>query len=147
MRAPSKATDYMAGIGPDGFEGCVNGCSAHSVINDIEALTFRMERDVLRRGKGTIINADGAKPPDNVRLFWRHSSEDVGAKALRELNCDMPHAPGPMDEHSLPLAHMRLINQPLPGSNRNQGKRCGLSHGERFGLQGKQVRIGDYVLR
>ena len=69
MRAPSKATDYMAGIGTDGFEGGVNGCSAHSVINDIEALTFRVERDVLRRGKRMIINADGAEPPNNVFLF------------------------------------------------------------------------------
>src|SRR6516162_7221461 len=130
MRAPSKATDDMAGIGPDGFEGCVNGCSAHSVINDIEALPFRVERDVLRRGKRMIINADGAKPSDNVLLFGRHSSEDVGAKALRELNCDMSHAPGSrMDEHSLPLAHMCLINQPLPGSNRDEGKHCRLSHG------------------
>src|SRR5215475_12888314 len=110
MRAPSKTTDYMAGIGTDGFEGCVNGRSTHSVINDIEALTFRVERDVLRRGKRMIVNADGAEPPNNVFLFGRHSSEDIGAKALRELNCDMPDAPGSrMDEHSLPLAHMRLI--------------------------------------
>src|SRR5215469_12123265 len=120
MRAPSKATDHMAGIGLDGFEGGVNGCSAHSVINDIEALTFRVERDVLLCGKRMIINADGAEPPNNVLLFGRHSSEDIGAKALRELNCDMSHAPGArMDEHSLPLAHMRLFNQPLPGSNRD----------------------------
>src|SRR5215813_3240484 len=130
MRAPSKATDYMSGIGLDGFEGCVNGRSAHSVINDIEALIFRVERDVLRRGKRMIVNADGTEPPNNVFLFGRHSREDIGAKALRELNCDMSHAPGSrMDEHSLPLAHMRLINQPLPGGNRNEGKRCGLSHG------------------
>src|SRR5215813_10922141 len=138
MRAPSQATDYMAGIGTDGFEGCVNGCSANRVINDIEALTFRVERDVLRRGERTIINADGAEPPNNLLLFGRHSSEDVGAKALRELNCDMSHAPSArMDEHSLPLAHMRLFNQPLPGSNRDKGKRCGLSYGQRFGLQSK----------
>src|SRR5215510_1759422 len=111
MRAPSKATDHMAGIGTDGFEGSVNGCSAHSVINDIESLTFRVERDILRRGKRMIINADGAEPPNNVLLFGRHSSEDIGAKALRELNRDVPDAPGSrMDEHSLPLAHMRLIN-------------------------------------
>src|SRR5215468_5681134 len=130
MRAPAKATDYMAGIRPNSFEGCVNGFSAHSVINDIEALTFRVERDVLRRGKRMIINADGAEPPNNVLLFWRHSSEYIGAKALRELDCDMPDAPGSrMDEHSLVLAHMRLINQPLPGSNRDKGKRCGLLHG------------------
>src|SRR5215467_13302867 len=130
MRAPSKATDHMTGIGADGFEGGVNGCSAHSVINDIEALTFRVERDVLRRGKRMINNADGAELPNNVFLFGRHGSEDIGAKALRELNCDMSYAPGSrVDEHSLPLAHMRLINQPLPGSNRNEGKRCGLSHG------------------
>src|SRR5215470_11435809 len=138
MRAPSKATDYMAGIRPDGFEGCVNGCSAHSVVNDIEALTFRVERDVLRRGKRMIINADGAEPPNNVLLFGRHSSEDIRAKALRELNCDMSHASGArMDQHSLPLAHMRFFDQPLPGSNRDKGKRCSLSHGQRFGLQGK----------
>ena len=105
----------MAGIGPDSFEGCVNGCSAHSVVNNIEALTVRVERDVLRLGKRMIINADGAEPPNNVLLFGRHSSEDIGAKALRELNGDMSYAPGSrMDEHSLPLAHMRLINQPLP---------------------------------
>src|SRR5215510_826471 len=127
MRAPSKATDHMAGIGLEDFEGCVNGCSAHSVINDIEALTFRMERDVLRRGKRMIVNADGAKPPNNVFLFGRHSREDIGAKAFRKLNCDVSYAPGSrMDEHSLSLAHMRLINQPLPGSNRNEGKCCGL---------------------
>src|SRR5215813_13557781 len=130
MRAPSKATDYMSGIGLDGFEGCVNGCSAHSVINDIEALIFRVERDVLPRRKRMIINADGAEPPNNVLLFGRHSSEDIGAKALCELNCDMSHASGTrMDQHSLPFTHMRLINQPLPGSYRNQGKGCGLSHG------------------
>src|SRR5215475_6517829 len=130
MRAPSEATDYMAGIGTDGFEGCVNGCSADSVINDIEAVTFRVERDVLRHGKRMIINADGAEPFNDVLLFGRHSSEDIGAKTLRELNCDMPDTPGSrMDEHSLPLAHMRLINQPLPGSNCVKGKRGGLSHG------------------
>src|SRR5215475_3576713 len=130
MRAPSKATDYVAGIRTDGFEGGVNSCSAHSVINDIEALTFRVEGDVFRRGKRMKINADGAEPPDNVFLFGRHSREDIGAKALRELNCDMPDAPDSrMNEHSLPLAYMCLINQPLPGSNRNKGKRCGLSHG------------------
>src|SRR5689334_3577250 len=130
MHAPSKATDYMARIGTDGFEGCVNGCSAHSVINDIEALTLRVERDVLRRGKRMIVNADGSEPPNNVLLFGRHGSEDIGAKALRELNRDMSHAPGSrMDEHSLPFAHMRLINQPLPGCNRDKGKRCGLAHG------------------
>src|SRR5262249_38424817 len=130
MRGPSKATDYMAGVGSDGFEGGVNGGSAHSVINDIEALTFRVERDVLRRGKRLIINADGAQPPDNVLLFGRHRSEDIGAKALRELDCDMSHAPGSrMDEHSVPLAHMRLINQPQPGCDRDKGKRCSLSHG------------------
>src|SRR5215475_8891966 len=148
MRAPSKATDYMAGIRPDGFEGCVNGCSAHSVINDIEALTFRVQRDVLRRRKRMIINADGAEPPNNVLLFGRHSSEDIGAKALCELNCDMSHAPGArMDEHSLPLAHMRLINQSLPGGNRDQGQRCGLTHAKRFGLHGEQVRVYGDVLR
>src|SRR5215469_16530913 len=107
MRAPSKATDHMAGIGLDGFEGCVNGCSAHSVINDIEALTFRVERDVLRRGKRTIVNADGAESPNNVLLFGRHSGEDISAKALRELNCNVPDTPGSrMDKHSLPLADM-----------------------------------------
>src|SRR5215467_5474782 len=130
MRAPSKATDHMAGIGLDGFEGCVDGCSAHSVINDIEALTFRVKRDVLRRGKRMIINADGTEPSNNVLLFGRHSSEDIGAKAFRELNCNMSHAPGSrMDEYFLSLAHMRLINQPLPGCNRDKGKRCGLPHG------------------
>src|SRR5262249_33453722 len=99
-------------------------------INDIEALTFRVERDVLRRGERTIINADRAEPPNNLLLFGRHSSEDIGAKALRELNCDMPDAPGSrMDEHSLPFTHVRVINQPLPGCNRDKGKRCGLSHG------------------
>ena len=47
------------------------------------------------------------EPPNYVLFFGRHSSEDIGAKALRELNCDMSHAPGSrMDEHSLPLAHM-----------------------------------------
>src|ERR1700752_5181957 len=133
MRAPAKATDHMAGIGLDGFEGCVNSCSADSVINDIEALTFRVKCDVLRRGKRMIVNADRSEPPNNVLLFARHSSEDIGAKVLRELNCDMSHAPGSrMDEHSLPLAHMRLINQPLPGCNRDKGKRCSLSHGQRF---------------
>src|SRR5215467_9469374 len=111
MCAPSKATDHMAGIGFDGFEGCVNGSSAHSVINDIEALTFSVKRDVLRRRKITIINADGAEPPNNVLLFGRHSSVDIGAKVLRELNCDMSDPSGSrMDEHSLPLAHMRLID-------------------------------------
>src|SRR5215471_329843 len=116
MRAPSKTTDHMAGIGLDGFEGRVNGCSAHSVVNDIEALTVRVERNVLRRRKRTIINADRAEPLNDVLLFGRHSSEDIGANALRELNCDMSDAPGArMDEHSLPLAHMRLINEPLPG--------------------------------
>src|SRR5215467_7295687 len=94
MRVLSKATDHMAGIGFDGLEGCVNGCSVYSVINNIEALTFRMERNVLLRGKRMTINADGAEPPNNVLLFGRHSSEDIGAKALRELNCDMSHAPG-----------------------------------------------------
>src|SRR5262250_2683071 len=117
MRGPSKATDYMAGIGRDCFERCVKGCSAHSVVNDIEALTFRVERDVVCRGKRMIINADSAMPSNNVLLFGRHRSEDIGAIALRELNCDMSYAPGArMNEHFLPLAHMRLINQPLPGS-------------------------------
>src|SRR5215469_6709795 len=130
MRAPSKTTDHMAGIGLDGFEGRVNGCSAHSVVNDIEALAVRVERNVLRRRKRTIINADGSEQLNDVLLFGRHSREDVGTKALRELNGDMPDAPGSrMDEHSLPLAHMRLINQPLPGGNRDEGKRGGLSHG------------------
>src|SRR5215813_14468277 len=111
MRAPSKATDYMAGIGSDGFEGGVNGCSAHSVINDIEALTFRVERDVLRRGKRMIVNADGAETLNNVLLFGRHSREDIGAKALRKLDCDISYAPSSrMNEHSLPRAYMCLIN-------------------------------------
>src|SRR5262245_27251952 len=102
MRAPSKATDYMAGMLSDGFEGGVNGSSAHSVINHIEALTFRVERDVLRRGKRMIVNADGAEPSNNVLLFRGHSREDIGTKALRKLNCDMSYAPGSrMDEHSL----------------------------------------------
>src|SRR5215469_12239785 len=130
MRAPSKTTDHITGIGLDGFEGRVNGCSAHSVVNDIKALTVCVERNVLRRRKRTIIYADRAEPPNDVLLFGRHSREDIGAKALRELNGDMPDAPGSsMDEHSLPLAHMRLINQSLPGSNRDEGKRGGLSHG------------------
>src|SRR5215831_13426855 len=148
MRAPSKATDHMAGIGLDGLEGRVNGCSAHSVVNDIEALTVRVERDVLRRRKRAIINADRAEPLNDVRLFGRHSSEDFGAQALRELNGDMSHAPGTrMDKYLLPLAHMGLINQSLPGSNRDKGKGCGLSHSQRCGLQGKEVRIDDDVLR
>src|SRR5215467_6950426 len=114
MCAPSKATDHMAGIGLDRFEGGVNGCSSHSVVNNIEALTIRVEPDVLRRRKRTIINADRAEPLNVVRLFGRHSSEDIGAEALRELNGDMPDAPGtPMDKYLLPLAHMGLINQSL----------------------------------
>jgi hypothetical protein len=63
--------------------GVGNGCSAHSVINDIEALTFRVERDVLRLGKRMIINAEAAEHPNNVLLFGPHSSEDIGAPTAR----------------------------------------------------------------
>src|SRR5215470_6692482 len=146
MCAPSKATDHIACIGLDGFEGSVDGCSAYGVVNDIEALPFRVARDVLRGRNRAVINANRADPLDDVLLFGRHSSEDFGAEALHELNGNMSHAPGScVDEYLLPPAHMRLIDHSLPGSNRNQGKGRRFSHGERFGLQGKQVRIDEDV--
>jgi hypothetical protein len=39
----------MTGLGPDSVEGCVNGRSTHSIKHDIEALTFRVERDPVER--------------------------------------------------------------------------------------------------
>src|SRR5208282_552843 len=129
--APSKAAHDVTGIALDGNEGSVNRCASYRVIDDVEALTFGMNGDILLRGKGTVVDGGCAQLFDDMLLAGRNSGEDLRTKSLCKLHSDVPDSAGAcVDQHLLALMHFGTIDDAFPSRDGDQRKSRSLPHRE-----------------
>jgi hypothetical protein len=114
----------------DGFEGRVETCAAHGIVNDIEAtaagMAFHISLDALRA-----VDRRRAEASDEAALGRAVHAVDIGPQRHGKLDNDVTNATaGSEHKHFLAGLHLRAVDQAFPGGDEDQWQSRGLPHRE-----------------
>ncbi len=132
----------MAVILARGGERGVQRGAAHRVVDDIEALSVRVLRHVLRHSVRAVVDGRRAVSLNDLALAGAARGEYLCAMGQGDLHRDMAHAAGAaVHQHALAGADAGAIDQPLPCRDEDQRQGGRLAHREVARLDGQQVGI------
>jgi hypothetical protein len=118
--SPAEAAHHMPKA-PHGLEGCIEGGTAHGVIDAVETAPARQALHIIPDRFGPV-DEDRAQALDDGAAMRRSGRENFRSAGACDLDRHMAYAASTtLDQDGFALANPHAIDQTLPGGDDNGG--------------------------